>query len=109
MKKSLELLRKKAYLYCLSCSGIKIHEGAVYKGPYPDEAVFKTYFNDLNFACSLHPGAVSYSVLWLSERNDEQAKRMFMAHRVLQIQELQGIIDEHLKQIDIIKNETIKI
>ena len=71
------MIHEKAYLYSLWRGELKIHEGEIHR-LWSSDGVCVT--NKRNVKCSLEPGAVFNSVLWLPEKDDQRAIEILIAY-----------------------------
>ena len=98
----LKSIKENCYLYSLWSGRLVVHPGHVHKG-YLNDDVGRFQSKNKSFGCSIHPGVMYNSVVWLEERNDDRAKDILIEYEETQITALQEKIDNHLHKIKILK------
>jgi hypothetical protein len=81
---------------------LKMYKGTVCMNLLGDRGIFGSKATDKEFICGLEPNLVYNSVVWLTERNDETAKKALIAYEELIIAVLQNKIDGHRHKVDIL-------
>lgn len=56
-----------------------------------------------SYQCSVYEGVVFNKTVWLSERNDQKAKEIFLQYEESKIKELEDLIESHKKFIEVLK------
>jgi hypothetical protein len=106
------VIREKAYLYSASAGRFTVCEGTVYKKLYDDlrgsfvTQTVRGHQEEKRFACASKEGTVYNAVVWLSNYDLDQAKKILIDHEEGLIAYLQEKINNHLAKIDILKGET---
>lgn len=60
---------------------------------------------EVHLQCSIDPGVIHNSVLWLPERDDKRAREIFIEHEENAIQELRDKIEYHEWNIKMLKED----
>lgn len=91
--------RDNVYLYSKRSGRVEVRQGCV--RPTSAYSVTRAKFifsrcgKDAYLQCPLEPGVVHSGVVWLAERDDEKALKLFIAHEQVAIKELQDKIERH--------------
>lgn len=98
------------YLYSRWRGEFEIHEGDVYASKFVGTSYFKYNAGrkEKRIRCGPEPNIIYNRVLWMTERNDDLARELFIAHEEDCVKELQLKIAWHKKNILKIKNEMEK-
>lgn len=100
----------RAYLYTIKEDDtLNIHEGRVSPGVH-------TWSRHCRFTpdkgswhyVSINPGEIYYRKLWLAERDDELAKRLYVEYHERKIKELERNLEKHKQAIAILRGEIQK-
>jgi hypothetical protein len=95
----------KAYLYSRWRGRFEVNEGYVRPAAYSvGHAVFEIDGpKSKRRQCSTEPGVVCNGAVWLTERDDDQARKIFTEYEWKCIAELQERIRHHLWNIECLK------
>lgn len=97
-----------AYLYSLWNDQFTVTEGFVYILSGERRAHAKFYCEDRpnHVVIDPAPGVIRQAKLWLTERDDERAKRLLREYHEDRVTELKKQIASHEQKLDILKGET---
>lgn len=101
--------RCNVYLYSRYRGRFDVYQGDVRPSSYSrskSNAKFTYIRNgkESHLQCSIEPGVVHHSVLWLPERDDTKAREIFIKHEEDAIQALREKIEHHEWNIKLIKD-----
>lgn len=91
----------RAYLYMIDKDDtLSVHEGRITYGRYPwtKQGYFTTDDNQRYFVSS-EPSKLYYRKVWLQERDDNLAKKLYIEYHERKIKELEHNIELHKKAI----------
>ncbi len=103
-------LGTKGYLYSKWQGRFEVQEGYVMASNYSHwigRFVIKQGHKEKNLQCPLEPGEVYNAVLWLSERDDEKARQLFIEREESIIADLKRKIERHERSIQILKEAVL--
>ena len=104
--KELEIIIERAFAYSLWSGQLKMHEGKVYKHPRGGAILESNNPRSPRLLnCAREEKEIYNAVVWLSEQDDELAKRILIEYEEIQIEKLQEKIDNHRNKIRILKGE----
>lgn len=98
--------RNDVYLYSRYSGRTEVYQG--YISPfnrYGARFTYKRAGKDAYLQCPFEAGVVRHSVLWLSERDDQKAKELFIEHERNAICELQEKIKRREWNIKLLEEE----
>ena len=75
----------KGFMYSLWSGQLLVYEGEVVKTVSMDDDLGRFDGKTKSFMCSIRPGVVCNSVVWLDERDDEKAKIILINYEEFQI------------------------
>lgn len=96
----------KGYLYSRWRGKFEVFEGYIEVSRYASNHsrfVYRRGRKEKTMQCSPNPGEVYNSVVWLTERDDELAKKMFIEYEEFILEELREKIEKHEQAIEKLK------
>lgn len=94
------------YVYSMWSGRLIAYKGTAYTSIHEGMANFYTE-SDKKIQCSTEPGTIYNAVIWLTERDDELAKKLLIDYEEKQISKLQEKIDNHRHKIKTIKEGAV--
>lgn len=105
----MKVKRDNVYLYSRYRGRFDVYQGDVrpsnYGKGHNGQFIFVRNGRVSNLQCSIEPGRVHHSVLWLPERDDDFAREIFIRHEEDAIKALREKIEHHEWNIKQIKEE----
>lgn len=101
------------YLYSRYRGKFEVHYGNIFPMNYDrrrNEYVKFSYSNgrfDKHTTCWAKPGVMHYGALWLPERDDELARKLFLEYEKDCVKELEERIARHRSTIEVLKDQVI--